>query len=71
VEEAVDLGVQRRGYGLVGVADVEAADPAGPVEEGVAVDVGDGHAVGVVDHDRQVDGLGIRDDALLARENVP
>ena len=47
VQEAVDLAVQRLGDGGIRVADVQAADPARPVEEGVAVDVGDDAAVAV------------------------
>ena len=70
VQEAVDLGVQRGRHRLVGVPHVQAADAAGPVQEGVAVHVGDGDAVSVVDHDRQVDALRIGDHALLARQDL-
>jgi hypothetical protein len=66
VQEARDLrmhGARERG---VGVADGEAADAACEVDEGVAVDVGDEGALGALDEDRNPEGLGVGDDALLA-----
>ena len=52
------------------VPDVEAAHPAGEVDERVPVDVGDRGAVRLCDHDRQVDGERLGDDARLALEDV-
>ena len=55
----------------VRVADVEAADAAGEVEERVAVDVGQRRAAALGDDDRQVDRERIGDDALLPLEDLP
>ena len=57
------------GDGGVRVADVQAADAARPVEERVAVDVGDDTAVAVVDDERREERLGVGDHALLARDD--
>ena len=65
VEEARGLLLHRRDDAGVGVADVEAADAAREVDEAVAVDVGDGRAAPVGDHDRQVEAERIGDDPLL------
>ena len=65
VEEARGLLLHRRDDARVGVADVEAADAAGEVDEAVAVDVGDGRAAAVRDHDREVEAERIGDDPLL------
>ena len=52
------------------VADVEAADAAGEVEEGVAVDVRERGTLAVLDHDRQEDGKRIGDNPVLALEDL-
>ena len=62
VEETRCLLLDGRHDSRVRVADVEAADAAGEVDERVAVDVGDGRAAAVRDHDRQVDAERIGDD---------
>ena len=69
VEEAVDLRVERRRDARVRVADVQAADTAGPVEERVTVDVRDRAARASIDHDRSDERLRGGDDALLARHD--
>jgi hypothetical protein len=53
----------------MGVADVEAADAAGEVDERVAVDVGERRAAALRDHDRQEDRQRLGDDPLLAVED--
>ena len=52
------------------VPDVQAADAAGEVDEGVAVDVGDRGPVSLRDHDGEVDRERLRNDLLLAVENL-
>jgi hypothetical protein len=69
VQEAVDLGVQGLCDRGIGMPHVQAADSPRPVEEGVAVDIGDDAAVCVVDHERCQDALGLGDHALLALKN--
>ena len=53
----------------VRVADVEAADAAGEVDEDVAVDVGERGAAALLRHDRERDRLRVRDHARLALED--
>ena len=65
MEEARGLLLYRGDDARVGMTDVEAADPAGEVDEAVAVDVGDGRAAALRDHDRQVEAERIGDDPLL------
>jgi hypothetical protein len=55
----------------VRVADVEAADAAGEVDERVAVDVGQGRPAALRGHDGQVDRQRLGDHLLLAREDLP
>ena len=69
VEEAVDLGMQGRRHARVRVADVQAADAARPVEERVAVDVGDRAAGAPIDHHGRDEALRRGDDTLLARDD--
>ena len=66
VEEAPGLLLHGRDDAWVRVADVETADPAGEVDEAVAVDIGDGRASAVRDHDRQVQPERVGNDTLLA-----
>ena len=66
VEEASRLLLHRLGDTCVRVPDVQAADAAREVDERVAVDVRQGCAVAVVDHDRDVDRERIGDDLRLA-----
>ena len=66
VEEARGLLLHRGDDARVGVADGEAADAAGEVDEAVAVDVGDDRAVALRDHDRQVEPERVGDHRLLA-----
>ena len=65
VEEARGLLLHRRDDARMRVADVEAADAAGEVDERVAVDVGDGRAAALGDHDRQVEPERVGDHPLL------
>ena len=65
VEKARGLLLHRGDDVRVCVADVEAADAAGEVDEAVAVDVGDGGTAAVRDHDREVEAERIGDDPLL------
>src|SRR5207253_10408918 len=63
-----------RSHGLdharIRVPDVEAADAAGEVDEGVPVDVGQGCPLATLDHDRQEDGERLGDHTLLPFENL-
>ena len=52
------------------VADVEAADAAGEVDEGIAVDVRERCAAAFLDHDGEKDGQRVGDHALLAGQNL-
>src|SRR5206468_1340296 len=70
VAEPVELLLRGRDDPRVRVADVEAADAAGEVEERVPVDVRDERAAAFLDHDRQVDRERLGDDALLARQDL-
>ncbi len=70
VGEARRLLLHRLDDSRMGVADVQAADAAGEVDEGVAVDVGDRRAPPLRDDDREVDGQRIRHDAVLAGEDL-
>ena len=62
-------------YGIddvwVRVADIEAADPSGEVDERVSVDVSERRALATFDHNRQIDGERVRDHAVLAFQNLP
>src|SRR5207344_712724 len=69
VEEPVDLRVEGRRDARIPVAHVQAADATGPVEEGVAVDIGDRAALAPVDHHGGDERLRRCDDALLARDD--
>src|SRR5918999_907947 len=53
------------------MADVEAADAADEIDERVAVDVGDDRAAALGDHERQAERERLRDDALVALEDLP
>ena len=68
--EARELLGGRLDHARVRVADVEAADAAGEVDEDVAVDVGERRAAPLVRDDRQHDRLGVRNHALLARQDL-
>ena len=70
VQEAVDLRVHALGDRGVRVSDRQAADAACEVEEGVAVDVGEGRARGALDEDRDDERLGACHDGFLARDPV-
>src|SRR5207248_6449277 len=70
VAEALELLLRGGDHTRVRVADVEAADPAGEVEERVSVDVGDADAAPLLDHDRQVDRERLGDDPLLALKDL-
>jgi hypothetical protein len=52
------------------VADVQAADAACEVDEGVPVDVGEGRALPALDHDGDVDGEGVGNHAFFALEDL-
>jgi hypothetical protein len=70
VREALSLVPDRLDHARVRVTDVHAADAAGEVDVRVPVDVGDGRAAPVGDHERQVDGERLGDDPLLPGEDV-
>ena len=70
MEELRRLLLHRLDDARVGMADVEAADSAGEVDERVAVDVGERRALAALDHDRQVDRERVRDHAVLALEDL-
>src|SRR5207244_2566891 len=70
VAEALELLLRGGDDPRVRVADVEAADAAGEVEERVSVDVGEERSAPLLDHDRQVDRERRGDDALLARQDL-
>jgi hypothetical protein len=53
------------------VADVEAADAAGEVDEGIAVDVGEGGAAALLDHYREKDGQRVGDDLRFPLQDLP
>jgi hypothetical protein len=69
VEEPRGLLLYRLDDVRMRVTDVQAADAAGEVEEGVAVDVRHRRAVAFDRHDGQVDRERIRDDLGLPLEN--
>ena len=52
------------------VADVEAADASGEVDEGIAVDVCERRALAALDHHRQKDGKRVRDHAVLPFQDL-
>ena len=70
VAEALELLLRGGDDPRVRVADVEAADAAGEVEERVSVDVGEERPPPFLDHDRQVDRERLGDDALLAVQDL-
>jgi hypothetical protein len=70
VEEARGLLLHGFRDARVLVTDVEAADAAREVEEGVAVDVRERGAVALVDHDRDVDRERVGDDLCLALQDL-
>ena len=70
VEEARGLLLHRSDDARMRMADVEAADAAREVDEAVAVDVGDGRAAALGDHDRQVEAERVGDDPLLALDDL-
>ena len=70
VAEPLELLLRRLDDPRVRVADVQAADAAGEVDEGVPVDVGERRALPALDHDGDVDGEGVGDHALLALEDL-
>ena len=70
VGEALGLVADRLDDAGVRVADVHAADPAREVHEAVAVHVREHGSLRLRDHERQVDGERLGDDALLAREDL-
>ena len=61
VAEPRELLLRRRDDARMRVADVEAADAAGEVDEGVAVDVGERRAASLRDHDGKEDRERLRD----------
>jgi pyridoxamine 5'-phosphate oxidase len=70
VAELRQLLLRRRDHPRMRVPDVQAPDAAGEVDEGVAVDVGDRGPVSLRDHDGEVDRERLRDDLLLAVEDL-
>jgi len=70
VAEALELLLRRLDDSRVRVADVQAADAAGEVDERVAVDVGERRSVAFGDYEREADGERIGDYARLALENL-
>jgi hypothetical protein len=70
VAEALELLLRRRDDLRMRMADVQAADAAGEVDERVAVDVGERRAPALPDHDRHEDRQGRGDDPILARQNL-
>ena len=71
VEEALKLRRRRLDDLRMRVTDCEAADAAREVDEGVAVDVRQEHAVGAIDDDREGERERRRDDALLPLDDRP
>ena len=67
----VELLLRGGDHARVGMADVEAADAAREIDEGVAVDVGERYAVSLGDHDPKVDRKRLGDHLLLAVEDLP
>jgi hypothetical protein len=70
VGETLELLARGLDDARIRVPGVEAADPAGEVDEGVPVYVHDGRAVGLRDHDRQVDRERLGDHLRLAVEDL-
>ena len=70
VRKAGHLLLGRFDHARVRVADVHTTDTTGKVDEGIAVHVGDRRAVALGDHERQVDRERVRDDPLLALEDL-
>ena len=69
VGEAAELLLRRLDDARMRMAGVQAADPAGEVDEDVAVDVGERRATALVRHERQHDRLRVRDHGLLPLED--
>ena len=70
MEELRGLLLDRLDHARVGVADVQAADAAREVDEGVAVDVGERCPLAVVDHDRDVDRERVRNNQTFAHKDL-
>jgi hypothetical protein len=70
VAEARELLLRGLDDPRVRVADVQAADAAGQVDEGVAVDVGEQRAATLGDDDRVHERQRLGDDLLLARDDL-
>ena len=70
VEEARGLLLHCVDDARVRVADVEAADAAGEVDERVPVDVGERRAFAALDHDGEEDRERVGDDAVLPGEDL-
>src|SRR5581483_360349 len=71
VQESLRLLLDRLEHARVAVADGQAADAAHEVDEGVAVDVGDGRSGSTGDDNRRVHRQGVRHHPPLAREDLP
>jgi hypothetical protein len=71
VGEACELLLRGLDEPRVRVADVQTADPAGEIDERVAVDVGQRRTVGLGDEDRMDKRERCRDDTLLALGDLP
>ena len=69
VGEAAELLLRRLDDAGMRMAGVQAADPAGEVDEDVAVDVGQRRAPALVRHEREHDRLRVRDHRLLPLED--
>ena len=70
VGEARHLLGDRLDHARVRVSDVEATDAAREVDEDVPVNIGERRAATFLRHDREHDRLGVRDHALLARQDL-
>ena len=70
VAEALELLLGGFDDARVRVADVQAADAAGEIDERVAVDVGEPRALAPLDHDRKVERERVGDNALLPLDDL-
>jgi hypothetical protein len=70
MREARELLLRRLDDSRMRVADVQAADPAGQVDERVAVDIGERRAMCLSREDRMDEGKRSSDDAFLALGNL-
>ena len=70
VREAFRLLADRLHHAGMRMADVHAADASGEVDERVPVDVGQGGAPPLGDHEREIDGERLRDDPRLPGEDL-